>query len=503
MSIIFALYLLLFGNLLSAQTFIQNGNLKVGLKVTKNSRLIPIDSLCQGFNPVTNAPINFIVPEDCVLEFMKDTIKADGGIILLLNNTEPKYINRPIQKEDGIGMGRSAGSRNSYTFIDKKNKDSLKIEWKIGYVRPQLLDLLPASYFNDYISHTFKNTFEEYSDSIQYDWSKEAPIQKLDQYGFPIAPSLPYNYEGLFFVMYVTETAVVQMKGHHDNFHKVDINNPFDLFLYEDLKPGTYEFIVKPYEDAPESLWFKYPFTIEKPWWQQTETKAILVGTIIILFALAIFFYVLAAQKRKEKELRLKQQITDAELKAIRAQLNPHFLFNSLSSIQNLVTQQKNEEANLYIAKLSRLLRQVLSSSERQFQELEDEIKLIQLYLEIEQLRFPFTSNIEVDDSISKNTLVPVMLLQPYVENAVKHGVAGNPEGEINIRIKKQNQTLYIEIIDNGPGFSTPHSDSKGLVLGNNWINHLNNLYSDEASVEIKNRTSTNGVIVKINLPIE
>ena len=500
-SIIF-IYLFFFGSQLSAQIFVEKGDLKVGIKVTKDDRPISIDKLCKRYDPITNVPVDLVVPNGSSVELITDSIKAED-YVLMLNNREPNYINQPTQRNSGFSMSASSGSTNSYTFIDKINKDTLKIKWTVAYDQLKLLDLYPANYFTDYISYTFKNDFEKYPDTVRYDWSQVEYIQKLDERGLPISPSFAHDHEGLFFVIYITDNAMVQMKGYHDKFYEVDTNNPFDLFLYQNLKPGAYEFIAKPYEGAPESLWLKYPFTIEKPWWQKERTQTILGGITFIILTAAIIFIILTVHKRREKELRLKQQITDAELKAIRAQLNPHFLFNALNSIQNLVTQQKNEQANSYITKLSRLLRQVLSSSERQFQELEDELQLIKLYLEIEQLRFPFTLQIDVDDSVNKQALVPVMLLQPYVENAVKHGVAGSAEGIIVIRIKREDKKLNIEILDNGPGLSPPNGNSKGLALGNNWIHHLNNLYSDEASVEIKNRDTTNGVIVKINLPIE
>ncbi|GAB5550961.1 MAG: hypothetical protein Sapg2KO_05520 [Saprospiraceae bacterium] len=479
----------------------KKGDLEVGIRVTKDGKNFSIDSLCKGYDPITNVPIDLVVPEGSSIGLITSRIKAQN-VIRMINNQEPNYINQPAQRNSGYSMSASAGSTNSYAFIDRNKKDTLKIEWTVGYDPLQLLDLYPASYLTDYVAFSFKNIFEKYPDTVRYDWSKLDYIQNLDERGLPITPTFPNGHEGLFFVVYLTENAVVQMKGYHDKFHQVDTDNPLDLFLYEDLKPGDYEFIAKPYEDAPERLWLKYPFTIEKPWWQKQRNQLLIGFLISLVLIAAAILIVLAIQKRKEKELRWKQQITDAELKAIRAQLNPHFLFNALNSIQNLVTQQKNEQANSYITKLSRLLRQVLSSSERQFQELKEERQLIQLYLELEQLRYPFTFQINIDDNVDQHTLVPVMLLQPYVENAVKHGVAGNPDGKITLKISTNSEQLLIEITDNGPGLSIPKSNSAGLALGHNRIHHLNNLYSTEAAVEVKNRATTKGVIVKISLPI-
>ncbi|MEL7122545.1 MAG: histidine kinase [Bacteroidota bacterium] len=493
--------LVFFGSTLFSQVFMEKGNLKVGIKVLYENRIILIDSLCKGYHPETNIPIDLILPDGSSVELITDSIKTEDYVIML-RNSEPKYINRPIQKKNRYSISTGAGSSNNYSFIDKRTNDTLKISWTVDYGRPKLLNLYPANYFDNYIAHTYKSDFKDYIDTILYDWSQMKYIQRLNEQGLPVFPSFPHNHEGLFFVIHLSENAVVQMKGHHDTFHKVDMDNPLDLFLYEELSPGTYELIVQPFADAPESLWLKYPFVIEKPWWQKRSVQNIIGVSIFTILMTLIIAFLLVKQKRREKELAWKQQLTDAELKAIRAQLNPHFLFNSLSSIQNLVTQQKNEQANLYITKLSRLLRQVLSSSERQFQELEEELRLIKLYLELEQLRFPFSWQINVDDSVDSNVLIPGLLLQPYVENAVKHGVAGNPEGEILIQINKESNHLNIEILDNGQGLASSNNHSKGLDLGKNRIQKLNNADTASASVEIRNRTDSSGVIVKINLPI-
>lgn len=494
---------LLFGSqLLPAQIFVEKGNMKVRIEVFKDEVSIPIDSLCSGFDPLTNVPIDFVVPEGSSVALNTDSITTNN-LKLMLNNREPNYINQPGQRNSGFSMSASSGSTNSYSFIDEATGDTLKIAWMVGYDKIKLLDLYPANYFTDYLAYAFQNIFEKYPDSVLYDWSTVDFVQERDERGLPVSPNLPYDYPGLFFVVYSTEDAMVKMEGLHDEFHRVDTDDPFKLFLYEDIDPGTYTFTVQPYDGAPEELWLHYPFTVQEPWWN-TGRAQFLIGIIAtLLLGGIVLLLIVNAQKRKQQELRWKQQLTDAELKAIRAQLNPHFLFNALNSIQNLVTQQKNESANLYINKLSRLLRQVLSSSEKQFQELSDELALTQLYLELEQLRYPFSFQIEVGDSVDKHTLVPVMLLQPYVENAVKHGVAGHNAGVITLKVSSGEERLHFTISDNGPGLSAAGDRSKGLELGQNRIHHLNNLYLEQASVSIKNRTDESGVVVNISLPLE
>ena len=247
------------GNQVSAQVFAEKGDLKVGIKVTKDGKTISIDSLCKGYDPITNIPIDLVVPEGSSVDFLRDSIKTEN-LALLLNLTEPKYINRPVEEKREFMMSSVAGATNSYAFVDEIKKDTLKIEWKVAYDQLELLDLYPANYFTDYIAYTSQDIFEKYPDTIQYDWSEVDYVQILDERGFPIAPALPHDHEGLLFVVHMTEYAVVQLKGHHDQFHKIDTKKPLDLLFYQNLSSGSYEFIAKPYEDAPERLWLKYPF---------------------------------------------------------------------------------------------------------------------------------------------------------------------------------------------------------------------------------------------------
>jgi LytS/YehU family sensor histidine kinase len=295
----------------------------------------------------------------------------------------------------------------------------------------------------------------------------------------------------------------VQLKGLQDTPRSFDPDNPYDIFLFKDLPPGSYELIAWPYPDAPEEITLRYGFTILPPWWLGPWAIIGFTFAVTATLAGAIFGMYRVSQQRKTRELAWQQKITDAELKAIRAQLNPHFLFNTLSSIQNLVSTGLNEKANDYIIKLSRLLRIVLSSSENQFHDLEQEFDILRLYLELEKLRYGFSYSIEVDPEVDTNTLIPAMILQPYVENAVKHGVAGlGKTGEITVRAGIKNYALVIEILDNGPGMSKPGKDSAGLKLGDERLRSLNELYSADARVKIVGRTDQNGVRVVLTLPL-
>lgn len=222
--------------------------------------------------------------------------------------------------------------------------------------------------------------------------------------------------------------------------------------------------------------------------------------TIALLFVL----YRRRAYVRLVSTVRAKQNIS-LQMRSIRAQLNPHFMFNALTSIQNLVNQNDIERANHYLARFAGLTRKVLNTGEKDLISLEDELKILDDYLQMEQLRFGFQYHIVTDGQVNQaNTDVPAMLLQPFVENAVKHGVADMRErGSITINIRKENNDLNLIITDNGMGFKPgPGQEgggSFGLKLSEERIELLNQLYSGKPFSLIIN-SNADGTVVTISL---
>ncbi|MBT7000482.1 MAG: histidine kinase, partial [Prolixibacteraceae bacterium] len=154
---------------------------------------------------------------------------------------------------------------------------------------------------------------------------------------------------------------------------------------------------------------------------------------------------------RKEAQIR---KLRELELTAIRSQMNPHFLFNSLNSVQNLVQQNKGREAHLYLADFAGLIRKVLQNSEKEEVSLAEELEMTEQYLNLEKLRFDFDFKISVNENIdANNTMVPAILLQPFAENAVIHGLQSKPENRrLKIDILKESTGIKVIIEDNGIG---------------------------------------------------
>jgi len=203
----------------------------------------------------------------------------------------------------------------------------------------------------------------------------------------------------------------------------------------------------------------------------------------------------LDAQERERERInieagqeRLIRQVTEAELRALRAQVNPHFLFNSLNTIAALIPTDP-EGAETMTVRLAKVFRHVLASSERQLASLEEEMRFVQTYLSIEQARFGdrLRVRLEFDPRLAAEP-VPSLLLQPVVENALKHGLAPKP-GVVNLAVlaRKHGNFLCLEVEDDGvgPGAAEDKPESNGLGL-RNLTSRLSNLYGQSASLRLE-----------------
>jgi len=222
---------------------------------------------------------------------------------------------------------------------------------------------------------------------------------------------------------------------------------------------------------------------------KKVSLRQILAWSIVTLISFAVLFLVFRRmyKRRLQKETQARQT-TYRQLRAVRAQLNPHFIFNALSSIQNLMNKKDVDGANHYLVKFASLTRKVLDSAEQELISAEEEIQSLDDYLQMEQLRFRFQYSIKVDDAINQaNTEIPAMLLQPFVENAVKHAVAGlHEKGLITVRVQRSGKDLVLAVKDNGPGFdnlaSNPGKNSLGIRLSKERIALLNEIYKGKTA---------------------
>jgi LytS/YehU family sensor histidine kinase len=254
------------------------------------------------------------------------------------------------------------------------------------------------------------------------------------------------------------------------------------------------------YKFQPENV-NHYSIKIAPHWWQTNQFNFI---TRVLTSLLLIFLVFYSFKKREKLKLQKKEnerKQARLELKAIYAQLNPHFIFNALNSIQGLINKNELSNANLYLTEFSSLLRESLKNNDKEFIPLNTELKTMETYIRLEQLRFHFNYSIQLDPSININAVeVPVLLLQPLIENAIKHGVSAlDRNGCIDINLRQEHKNLSIEISDNGKGFDTSAiTKGYGLKLTNERIQLLNQTYKDQPIQLAINSKLLNGTIVHL-----
>jgi LytS/YehU family sensor histidine kinase len=197
---------------------------------------------------------------------------------------------------------------------------------------------------------------------------------------------------------------------------------------------------------------------------------------------------------------QLQAQLATAQLAALRNQLNPHFLFNTLHAVSALVERDPRGVRKM-ISRLSDLLSHTLEGSHKQETPLEDELDLIRRYIEIMEVRFQGKLDVETElDDAMRRALVPSLLLQPIVENAIKHG-GDRPDGAvIKINVHREGSQLVIRVADNGPGISTDAPATETGVGLRNTKARLKQLYGDDQSFTLMNSPS-GGAIAEIRLP--
>lgn len=186
--------------------------------------------------------------------------------------------------------------------------------------------------------------------------------------------------------------------------------------------------------------------------------KIVLISLAPLIVAFSFFVFVFYRNQReasfRQKEAELKHQVADVEMKALRSQINPHFIFNCLNSIHRFMDGNKTKEAGEYLIKFSNLIRLVLENSMHREVPLSDDLFALRLYIEMEQLRmndgFDYVIRI-ANDVDAENTLVPPLIVQPFVENSIWHGLNNKPErGTITISVSREDNMLKYCVEDDG-----------------------------------------------------
>jgi ligand-binding sensor domain-containing protein/two-component sensor histidine kinase len=229
--------------------------------------------------------------------------------------------------------------------------------------------------------------------------------------------------------------------------------------VFTSLWPGKYKLIIESYNllDNGQVVSISYSFRIRYPWyltwWFIGSCTLILIG--IILFILR--YRINQIKKKEIEKSEITRQLATLEMRALQSQMNPHFIFNSINSIQGFILKNMIDEARGYLMDFSKILRQTLENASKEFISLAEELQYIKYYLNLEQMRFDknFQTEIQLQDNIDPQIiLIPPMVIQPFVENAIRHGLMHKQDGEKQLRIEFyiDGDILKCVIEDNGVG---------------------------------------------------
>jgi LytS/YehU family sensor histidine kinase len=236
--------------------------------------------------------------------------------------------------------------------------------------------------------------------------------------------------------------------------------------------------------------------------------SGILGSFYILLCWSGLYFgikYYLRLQEQTEQTLKATSAAHQAQLKMLRYQLNPHFLFNTLNAISTLILDGANETANKAVSRLSDFLRYTLDNDPMSRVTLGSELSAIDLYLEIEKVRFGDRLVIEKSiEAKAQDALVPSLILQPLIENAIKYAITPSEEGgTLRISARVQHKTLVLQISDSGPGLGNGNNGQKSSGVGlKNTRERLQQLFGDQQAFTLA-PNEPRGLRITINIPYE
>jgi signal transduction histidine kinase len=225
-----------------------------------------------------------------------------------------------------------------------------------------------------------------------------------------------------------------------------------DQVEFYNLAPGVYTLLLSARKyNSGWSQPVEYTFTVLPLWYQGWWFKILLALIAISL----IYLWIRRVRKREREKARVNQKIAELKNSALASQMNPHFIFNAINSIQDFIFRNDELAANEYLSKFARLMRLFLESSKQAFISVKDETELLKLYMEMEKLRFEEKINftIRIADDLDNATEIPTMMIQPFVENAINHGlVYKKGTGNLLIEFTASGQGVICVVDDDGIG---------------------------------------------------
>lgn len=414
-------------------------------------------------------------------------------------------------------------SLNGIIVYDYEKKRSYLFDGKNGLSNPETISLL---YNNGHLIVGQHGSFEFFTlkDLQHHTFSVKPALNTIrvdgstlyingQSNGGQVSCTIKHNHNSLIFSFSAQEFFLperieyaYQLKGIDNDWQ---YTNSFNRKItYSKLSPGMYTFMLRAQKIGGnwDAQPLEYTIEIEPAFWQTNWFKLLTFLFLITFIALFIRWRINTIRQKEKQNIQHEKELLELEAKALRSQMNPHFIFNSLNSIKSLINKNENENAANYLTTFSKLIRTLFQNSDKREVSLYDELETCKLYTQIEKMRFGNKVDFlfDIDKNIDlKDIKVPALILQPFIENAIWHGlVPQDSGGRVVIAVKENNGSVECSIDDNGIGrelskqykslYESTH-ESKGIGLIKSRL-ELDKILNDrEDNIEIIDKVNADG----------
>lgn len=463
-------------------------------------------------DPASNF-INFVIHKDGIL-----FVGSNNGLFVISDLESEKMQIKRFGKGDGI---LDPETNLNSAFFDASGElwfgtASGLVIYKADNVQSQAIAARPVVDIVEIKLNYESFNYADYSD-------------EQTKSGFPKSLNLPHSKNNIIFSL--DGISLAHHKGMKYQFYLEGLNDSWSppsevsMLTFTSLPSGNYKLLVRAIDvDGRVSDPVEFSFQIFPPYYFTWWFILLVFGCAMLLFVFILRMREVRIREAGEKEkLEYKARLLALEQKSINASMNRHFIFNALNSIQYFINTQDRLSANKYLTNFAKLIRKNLDSatSENNTVTLEEEIDRIKLYLSLEAMRFQdrFDYNISVGDLDTESIIIPSMIMQPFVENSIIHGILPNEskKGQIDIRIDKNDGFLEIEIRDNGIGITNSISKkreikgdhkSQGMEITSKRIELIQKISNNGISLEgpkeiVDENGLINGTVVLIKAPLD
>lgn len=331
-------------------------------------------------------------------------------------------------------------------------------------------------------------------------------------YPLPVNLKLPYKHNSVTFSFSAIEPArpaqvhyQYMLKNYDKDWSPITTQT---TATFGNINEGNYTFKVK--AQSPDGIWSEpvgYSFQVLPPLWRSKGFILLYIITICAILFFSIRYRVASVRKKEQEKAKHEKDLLELEAKALRAQMNPHFIFNCLNSIKSMMQEQQTEKGIIYLTTFSKLIRTLFNNADKKLISLYDEIETCKFYLQLEAMRFDtkFSYSVNVDDNIDlKSIQVPALIIQPFIENAIWHGIVPrNTGGKVSLNVLRKGVVIEVIIDDDGIGreASAQNKSTSGLAHQSKGVNltqsrlELNNLLQQRQAkletIDKKDETGT------------